>query len=218
MTSKYLADAVLMPSTKEFPKYIALVHRIAEKAFALKLQNPAKVVCKKTIETGYGSGHMMPFKVHLYTSASNVCDAAYVRNFYVRFGDKSLPEEYARRFYTTLLSFLIEGEPVVPETSIRELLEKKEIVFADPGEKFTLLLACAIDYESARMDFGKSRSSTSDRPVDRSGFLGYMIPNGTVFEVKLEGVPCGGGPVDLEVGWDLPEYTTKPEPCEEKKP
>ncbi len=181
-------------SSENLPEYIALVNPIAKNAFAMRLQKPTKMVARKPIYTTRNPEHKIPglITVVKYVNRHQVCDCAHLRGFYVRLGD-GLSSEYAKRFWDARLTFSVDGSRLIDQVRVGELLPKKEVVFQDTGDKNCLFLACAV---------------SEVQEVDRKDFLGYMTPSGTTFLVELENIPGGGGLVHLEVGWNLPEYTT----------
>lgn len=195
------AVAEKVSGAETFPEYIALVNPAAKKAFAMRLQNPVKVVARKPIYTTKDSarGIRGPITIVKYVNENQVCDCPNLRGFYVRLDGAS--DEYARKFWDAKLTFQVDGERLANQIPIRDLLSKKEFIFKDEIKDGCLFLACTI-----------AKDTAEGRPgpvVDRSDFLGYMTPNGSTFLVTLEDIPGGGGLVHLEVGWNLPEYTTK---------
>lgn len=195
------AVAEKISGDKTFPEYIALVNPVAKNAFAVRLQDPVKLVARKPIYTTKDPtrGIPGPITVVKYVNKNQVCDCPHLRGFYVRLEGAS--EEYARRFWDAKLTFQVDGDRLADRIPIHDLLSKKEILFKDEMKDGCLFLACAI-----------SKDTAEGRPgpvVDRSDFLGYMTPNGSTFLVTLEDIPGGGGLVHLEVGWNLPEYTTR---------
>lgn len=187
-----------------WPPYIALVTPMirsgeaAPKAFAMKFNGSDRVMATKTLYTSKLDDYRFDGPVTLadYRTQSRVCDAKHIRAFSVRLKD-GVSEAYARKLWEAKLSFMIDGEILVGKMFLKDLLGMKEFVFPRPMPDRCLIFdACAL---------------RDDQTTDPDKWLGYMLPNGSDIQVKLDDVPGGGGLIQIETSWHLANYTTKVE-------
>lgn len=194
------AEAAEGPVAGAFPEYLVLVNHMAKPpaGYTLRLHTSRRLTAIKPIYTTKDAkGIAGPVSVVNHTTSCKVCDCHYVRGFDVRLADGT-PAPYAKRFWESKLSFIIDGERLVDRMPIRRLLGKKEELFE---RKPSALLFSACEVQGTAED-GRAIGNPDQ-------WLGYMLPNGTSISVELEDIPGGGGLIKLEVGWAMPLYTTK---------
>lgn len=190
-----------LPSeSPEFPEYLALYNPIQKNAFAMRLDQPRKLSATKMILTSKRPDYVFerPVSIIGYSTESRVCDAIFLKAFHVRLED-GVPEAYAKRLWEAKFSLSIDGEPMVSGRPFRELLGRKEILLPRPVDGQTCLFAAT------------AVKGPPDGPAEvyANDWLGYMLPNGTRIDAKLDGVPGGGGLIRIKIGWSFGMYTTK---------
>lgn len=188
----------------EFPEQLALVNLIAgadKKAFVLRLETPKALSATKFIYTSKRPEHVFerPVMVLDYMSETSVVDVCYLRAFHVRLGE-GVPEAYTKRLWDARFSLSIDGELMVKERPLRELLGQKEIPLPGPISGHTCL-------------FAAHRLNDDGESADLNGWVGYMLPHGTRVRAELDKIPGGGGLIQLKIGWSFGLYTTKKKPA-----
>ena len=208
---------VVAPDKGEMPEYIALVNAIANTAFALRLDRSLRVCATKSIYTTRHEGdEKLPGPITLvdHKTESMVCDSIYVRAFTVRLGD-GIPEADAKRLWEARFSLSIDGELMISQVPLRDLIQQREILL-EPLEQGCLFPAYPFKTDP-KMEANPSLPGVDQNTVDTSKFLGYMLPNGTAIHAVLADVPRGIGLVKVEVGWTYGSYTSKAKPALPKK-
>ncbi len=188
-------------STQEqWPRRAALYNEINEKAFVMRATRAKRVTMLKTIISGDSMadpvGRVYAGK---YVHSTRVCDAEMVRGFFMRLLDA--PKDYVNRFRNAKVLVLIDGEQVVhaPFSDF----ENGPIARLVKPPKSKGCLFQAFEVPDATEPLGVPQKLPSG-----STWMGYFIPNGTIFEVILKNVPGGGGTVQFESAWNLGTYTS----------
>jgi hypothetical protein len=189
------AEVKEAPEASDMPEMLALVNPIAKAAFAMRLAQPMRLSATKLLYTSKDERRLFdPVVLVKHVTESRVCEAIYMRAFWVRLGE-GIPQAYTKRLWEARFSLSIDGDSMLDPTPLREVLGKREIPLPKPTAQQCLFPACAMDKEG---------NAQEDQCI------GYMLPNGTNIIVKLDSIPGGGGGlVRIETGWNFGVYTTK---------
>lgn len=184
----------MLPNSYKFiaPEYAALINPTACTAFAMRCEGRSDVKQANSVDTGVTpDGTPISAVILDTTTESAVCDAKmFVAPLVELYTDVSLA--YASVFVTSLLSFSIDGEPVVNQSAVNNhLLCPACLIGSRPTAALTVLLGCDCEL----------------------GLLGmcqmFFLPNGTKMTATLSNIPTGGGVLRINAGIILVDYTTK---------
>ncbi len=194
----------VIETQEDQPRYIALVNAVSEQAFGMRLDHPNRITAHKLIFTSTKRQDRFERSIPVmnYKVETSVCDATYMRAFYVRLGP-GLTEEYTKRLWEARFSLRIDGEPMAVDRPLRELLGQKEVVLPPPIKGRGCL------FEAHTITGPDPDVTGGNKSVETDDWIGYMLPHGTIIDASLDRVPAGGGLVELEVGWTLGVYTTR---------
>lgn len=189
-------------SDGQWPKMLALVNHIPTPpvAYAMRFDVAYTLYATKVIfpplpeEPAFGGLLLLD-----YITESKVCDAHYIKSFRIRLQD-GIAEADVKRLGEARCWFTIDGDPVIKEALFRDLIGGKEITLPKMERGCSLFHAHTLinPVTEGRM------------VVDGSEWIGYMAPNGSLIQVKMNNVPMLETSVQIEIDFDLVNYTTKP--------
>lgn len=183
----------LIPDATEWPRMASLHNPITGKGTILRFVEAKRVSAAKTILSGQGIERSVGMvNAVRYVCEGFIANAAIVGKFGIAFRG-SVPDDYRRRFQDVRITFLMDGEIILDKIPFADFAEK-ELPLVRSQKLACLFDALAVDEDG--------RASPKD-------WLSYFAPNNTIFDVKLEGVPGGGGLVEVESSWSLGVYTSR---------
>lgn len=179
------------------PEYAALINPIACNAFAMRCEGRNDIEQTLVIDTGLTPDLPGLTAVLLdVTTQSQVCDAKmFVMPFIKLLTAVSL--DFAGKFFLSRFTFSVDGEKVVNDASVEKLL---------------LCPACLVAVQPSpdTTDPAAVRVILGEREDELLGQCQmFFLPNGTRIQATLTGIPTGAGPIRLNTGAVLANYTTK---------
>ena len=179
------------------PEYAALINPIACNAFAMRCEGRNDIEQTLVVDTGLTPGGT-PINAQTLnvTTQSQVCDAKMFVMPFIKLLTPVSPD-YAGQFFLSQFTFSIDGELVVNQAAV---------------EKFLLCPACQIavlpsppttDVTAVRLLLGEREDELL------GGCQMFFLPNGTNIIATLSGIPTGAGPIRINTGAVLANYTTK---------
>jgi hypothetical protein len=174
------------------PEYAALINPIACNAFAMRCEGRSDVKQTVTVDTTNTAGSTLtPVASLNHTTSSQVCDAKMFVLPYVELVTPVTPD-YLGQFHIALLTFSIDGELVINQSSIQNhLLCPACLVAAQPTNQGVQLIAGVSEDELL------------------GGCQMFFLPNGTNLVATITGIPTGAGTLRINTGAILANYTTK---------
>lgn len=174
------------------PEYAALINPIACNAFAMRCEGRADVKQTVTVDTGSTEGSTLASLQTLnLTTTSQVCDAKMFVLPYIELVTPVTPD-YLGQFHIAQLTFSIDGELVINQSSVQNhLLCPACLVAAQPTNQGVQLIAGVSEDELL------------------GGCQMFFLPNGTNLIATLTGIPSGAGTLRINTGAILANYTTK---------
>ena len=177
------------------PEYAALINPIACNAFAMRCEGRNDLEQTLVVDTGLTlDGTPINAVVLDATTQSQVCDAKLFVCPFIKLLTPVSPD-YAGRFFLARFTFSIDGEQVVKDSAV---------------EMHLVCPACQIavqpspdspDASLVRLLLGQSEDEV----------LGccqmFFLPNGTRMVATLSGIPTGAGPIRINPGAILANYT-----------
>lgn len=182
------------PEAGDWPRLVALHNPADKRNLVLRFVEARRVSAAKTILSGRSQERPVgALAAGRHATESPIADAALIRDFGIAFRGAPAPD-YARRFLDVKVSFFMDGEAIVDRALFAD--------FSDGPLPLKKSKRCAL-FEALSVD-EDGRVADSEDP-----WIGYFAPRQTVFEVRLDGVPGGGGLVEVESSWSLAEYTSR---------
>jgi hypothetical protein len=179
------------------PEYAALINPIACNAFAMRCEGRADIEQTLVVDTGLTPGGT-PINAQTLnvTTQSQVCDAKMFVMPFIKLLTPVSPD-YAGQFFLASFTFSIDGELVVNQSAV---------------EKHLLCPACqvAVMPSPPTTDPAAVRILLGEREDELlGGCQMFFLPNGTNIIATLNGIPTGAGPIRINTGAVLANYTTK---------
>lgn len=186
----------------EWPEMIALVSPVVGNAFQIKYKEDLDVSKTTRVDTGLERGGVLDDSVQLldHEVECGVCEAAYLRGVHLWLRT-AVMGTFLERLRDARLTIRIDGTKVVDREPVGKFMEDKDSPLPRMPQPVDRVL-----FEACRLD--------RDGNADMNRFIGYFCTNGTNVTVDVEGLPCGAGVVEIEVGCRIALYTTREQPRE----
>lgn len=179
------------------PEYAALINPIACNAFAMRCEGRADIEQTLVVDTGLTPGGT-PINAQTMnvTTQSQVCDAKMFICPFIKLLTPVSPD-YAGQFFLASFTFSIDGELVINNSAVEMHLVCPACQIAvQPSPPTT-------DPAAVRLLLGR----TEDEMLGCCQM--FFLPNGTNIIATLNGIPTGAGPLRINTGVILANYTTK---------
>jgi hypothetical protein len=174
------------------PEYAALINPVACNAFAMRCEGRADIKQTLTVDTTNTAGSTLSTVTSLnLTTVSAVCDAKMFVLPYVELVTPVSPD-YLGQFHIAQLTFDIDGEKVINQSSIQNHL---------------LCPACLVAAQPTNLGVQLIAGVSEDELL--GGCQMFFLPNGTRLTATISGIPTGAGVLRINTGAILANYTTK---------